>query len=388
MVKQVINRVRKDANNVDETKWIYTLLIDGNSLLKSSLVNKEMNSKGEEYGGVWNMLRRIGEMLLKKDFNFCIVCFDGNQSGIKRYHLYPLYKMNRDKHYDIYDKSTNYDAKIADFCSKVLAYNRGKKKAVKRLETDDESYQRQRRIIQEILENLFVRQFMYDEVEGDDLIAYYCLHKKENEKIVIVSEDRDIVQLINPEVCIWIPSLHKFITDKNCVQELGYTHENIVLKKVICGDQSDNIYGVKGIAEKGLLTMFPDIKTKKMTIDEVVSNAKLIQEGRIKDKKKPLKSLDNLINQVTDGCQGDKLFEINTKIIDLSNPILSKEAEEGMNNESYSPIDPDGRSIKNIYNIIYENDMSKLKSEITFSNVFGPFERICKMEKKFFKENS
>ena len=33
-----------------------------------------------------------------------------------------------------------------------------------------------------MLENLYVRQFIYDEVEGDDLIAYYVKNKKENEK--------------------------------------------------------------------------------------------------------------------------------------------------------------------------------------------------------------
>lgn len=382
-MKQVVKKIRKDANNVEDKNLLYTLLIDGNSLLKSSLVNKEMNSKGEEYGAVWNMLRRIGELLLKKDFNYCIVTWDGDGSGVLRYKYYPLYKANRDKHYEFRDVKTEYDRKIDEYCKKVLAYHKGKKKTVKRSETDDESFQRQRSIIQEILDNLFVRQFMYGNVEGDDLISYYCHNKKENERIVIVSEDRDITQLITDEVCIWIPSLHKFITPQNDVKELGYTHENVVLKKIICGDASDNIYGIKGIAETGLLKQFPDLKDKKCTLNEILTRSQEIQDKRLSEKKKPLKSIENILNRVTDGCQGDKIFEINEKIIDLSNPLLTEEAEKSLKEEMYAPLGIDDRDIKNVYNIINENDMVKLQNENTFGSVFGPFERICKMEKKY-----
>ena len=123
-MKQVVKRVRKEANNVKDGNLIYTLLIDGNSLLESSLVNKEMNSKGEEYGAVWNMLRRMGELLLKKDFNFCIVTWDGDGSGVLRYKYYPLYKANRDKHYELHDIKTDYDRKIDEFCKRTIAFYR------------------------------------------------------------------------------------------------------------------------------------------------------------------------------------------------------------------------------------------------------------------------
>lgn len=388
MVKQVINRQRVLANNINTEKLIYTLLIDGNSILKSSIVHNEFNDKGEDYGGVWNMLRRIGELLLKKDFNYCIVAWDGNQSGILRYKYYPLYKANRDKHYEIYNATTDYDRKIAEYCKRVLSYHRSHKKIPKRNETDDESFQKQRYIIQNILDNLFVRQFMYENVEGDDIIANYCKNKKSNERVVIVSEDRDLTQLINDEICIWIPSMHKFISPKNDVEFLGYTHENVVLKKIICGDSSDNIYGIKGIAEKGLMNMFPDLKTKKITLNEIMERSQAIQNDRLQQKKKPLKTLENLLNHVTDGCQGDKIFEINEKIIDLKEPLLTQEADKSMKEESYAVIDPSDRSIANIYKIIDDNGMTKFKDEDEFGKIFGPFERICKMEKKYFEENS
>ena len=119
-MKQVIKQSRKEANNLSDDKLIYTLLIDGNSLLKSSLVNKEMNAQGEQYGAVWNMLRRIGELLLKKDFNYCVVAWDGLSSGVLRFKYYPLYKSNRDKHYELHDVKTDYDRKIDEYCKHTI----------------------------------------------------------------------------------------------------------------------------------------------------------------------------------------------------------------------------------------------------------------------------
>ena len=47
-MKQVIRKSVALANNIDQTKPIYTLIVDGNNLLKISLVNKTLlNDKGE-----------------------------------------------------------------------------------------------------------------------------------------------------------------------------------------------------------------------------------------------------------------------------------------------------------------------------------------------------
>ena len=208
-MKQVVRKKRAEANNVSTDKIVYTLLVDGNNLLKISLVDKRMNDNGEEYGAVFLFLRQLGQLLQKKDFDFCVVCWDGDGSGVLRYKYYKDYKANRDKHYESMESETDYDKAINDYVRKVLAYSRSNKTEVKRSETDDECFQRQRALIQDILENLYIRQFIYDDVEGDDIIAYYVQHKKPNERVVIVSGDKDLTQLINDEVCQYIPTMKK-----------------------------------------------------------------------------------------------------------------------------------------------------------------------------------
>ena len=381
-MKQVVKKNRAEANGVSNEKSIYTLLVDGNNLLKISLVDKRMNDKGEEYGAVFLFLRQLGQLLQKKDFNYCIVCWDGYNSGVLRWNYYNDYKANRDKHYELAGGISEYDKYINDYVKKVLNYSKGIKKEVKRSETDDECFQRQREIIQNILENLYVRQFIYDDVEGDDLIAYYVQHKKQNEKVVIVSGDRDLTQLITDDVCQYIPTLKKFITPKNSVEELGITHENTLLKKIICGDSSDNIKGIKGLGEQTLIKLFPEIKDKKTSLEAVIERSKDLLEERKAAKKKPLKSLENIVNGVTDGIQGNKIYEINKKIIDLSEPLLTNDAIDGLKEEMYAPLGDEDRDIKNVYTIIKENGMNDMLDETKFGALFGMYERIIKMESK------
>lgn len=386
-MKQVIKKTIKEAKNINDEPLIYTLLVDGNNLMKISSVDKRMNGKGEEYGIVFQFLWQLHKLLQVKDYNFVYVMLDGEKSGQLRYNFYQDYKANRDKNYELSGSKSEYDKQIDAYVKKVLDYSRNKHKQQEtvRGETEEESFERQKLILKQILEELFVRVCEYDEVEGDDLIAHYVKNKKSNERVVIVSGDRDLTQLINDEVCVYIPSLKKYISPKNHIQELGYTHENVLIKKILCGDSSDNIKGIKGMGDKTFFSLFPDAKTKKYTLDDIFVETKKNIEERLKNKQKPLQVTENILNKVTLGSQGDKIYEINDKIINLSNPLLTKGAKEELDNIMYAPLDPEGRDLKNIYQIIQENEMNDMLDEKKFGNLFAAFYKLIDTEKKYFK---
>lgn len=387
-MKQVIRKKIKETYNIKDEPSIYTLLIDGNSLLKRSLVDKRIGTNNKEYGAIFQALLAIGNVLSKRDFNFCYMFWDADMSGQLRFEMYPEYKANRDKHYDE-SRISDYDKKMNDYVKKVLAYSKAKKtkQEVKRGETEDEAFNNQRELLFQICENMFVRSYMADKyVEGDDLIAYYVKHKKPNEKIIIISGDRDITQLISEDVAIYVSDLKKFISINNDIKELGYTHENVVIKKMLCGDASDNIKGIKGMGETTFFKHFPSAVKEKITLDEVLSTAKKINEERANNKQKPLKVLENVINKITEGSQGTEIYEINRKIIDLSEPLITKEAQEDLDEMMYAPLDPEGRDVKNVYKIIKDNGMTDLLNEYTFSSIFAPFSKLIDNEKKYYKE--
>ena len=121
-------------------------------------------------------------------------------------------------------------------------------------------------IVQAFLDDLFVRQIRNRKgaVEGDDFIAYYCKTKAPNDKVTIVTHDRDLCQLINEDIQIFLIDRKSYVTHYNYNQYAGdgvkkvnifnFHKENAVLVKTICGDSSDSIRGVKGMGEKTLLT--------------------------------------------------------------------------------------------------------------------------------------
>lgn len=384
-MKQVIKKKIKDSHDINDEPIIRTLLVDGNNLMKISLVDKRMNSKNKEYGMIFQFLWQLNKILTRSDYNFVYVMFDGDKSGQLRYNFYKDYKANRDKNYDDTNKS-EYDKSLEEYCKRVIAYSKSKKSEVKRGETEEECFERQKSILQQCLEELFIRQVECDEVEGDDLIAYYVKHKKPNEKIVIVSGDRDLTQLISDDVCVYIPSLKKYISPQNHLKELGFIHENVLIKKILCGDISDNIKGIKGLGEKTFFDLFPKAKTEYYDLDRVISESKELIEERKKEKKKPLAVTENIINRKTNGCQGVDIYEINDKIINLSNPLLTDDAINELNSIMYSPLDPNGRDFKNLYSIIQENEMIDLIKEDNFTRLFSAFYKLINEEKKYYEK--
>lgn len=375
-----IKEIKPDAG----IKPFTTLLIDGSNILElSSCADHTLSSDGVEYGGILQFFIQLKIMLQKGNFRYVYVMWDSESSGQLRHNIYSAYKENRDKNFDV-DGLSPYMQEVNKKINSMQNYFFKKKDPVKMAERQrhKDLFYWQRDIVMECLEELFIRQCLCDYTEADDFIGYYCMHKKPNERIVIVSNDRDLTQLISDDIIVYVQSMKKFVNTKNHTELMGYNYQNVVLKKIICGDSSDNIKGIKGVGEKTLFDNFSEFKTRKVELEEVVNKARQINENRKKEKKKPLKWAENIVNRVTDGVQGDMVYEINRKIIDLKNPLMTDEAKELMDNIMYTPMDAEGRSLENLYNIILKYNIEKLKDTTTFSNFFREFVSIMEKERR------
>lgn len=379
-IPKKIKEIKPDAG----VKQFTTLLVDGSNILElSSCADHTLSNNGMDYGGIFQFLLQIKLLLQKGNFRYVYVMWDGINSGQMRYKLNSQYKSNRDKEYDDDDLSPYMQA-VNEKIKNMQNYFFKQKDPIKMAERKKhkELFYWQRDVIMECLEELFVRQCLCDYTEADDLIGYYVAHKKPNERIVIVSNDRDLTQLISDDVIVYVQSMKKFINTKNHTDIMGYNYQNVVLKKIICGDSSDNIKGIKGVGEKTLFENIPEFKTRKVELEEVVDRVRKLNEERVSTKKKPLKWAENIVNRVTDGVQGDMVYEINRKIIDLRNPLMPDDAKELMDTIMYTPMDPEGRSLENLYNIILKYDIDKLKDPTTFGNFFSEYINIMEKEKK------
>lgn len=387
---QPIRKKVIEKNPELENKPFYTLLVDGNNLLNISFSDDKINTNGEHYGGVFQFLLQLRIMLQKKAFDYVTVVFDGHKSGLERYKIYNGYKANRpDKDYKSILDSENlseygkaFDEKIKSMQNYLFNKNKPKTEKSDRQKFIDVNFARERDILLKYFNELYIRWIFDDDetTEGDDYIAYYVKSKKPEERVVIMSTDHDLTQLITDTVCVYDQKLKKFISKENIKKIRGVPVENVVIEKIFCGDTSDNIKNIDGVSQNRLYELIPEIKERPVTVDEVIEKARQMVTERVNNKKKPLKWHENIVNGTNRGDYDGNIYDINKKLVDLSKPLISEAAKEEMDTLMYTPQDPEGRSFKNLYQYIVEDDITELRDENKFATFFEPFKELTNKE--------
>jgi hypothetical protein len=130
----------------------------------------------------------------------------------------------------------------------------------------------------------------------------------------------------------------------------------------------------------------PEIKDRPVTINEVKERAAQKILERKENKKKPLKWHENIVNGVSKRNYNGDFYEINDKIINLSNPLLTNDAKEEMDATMYAPMDPEGRSLSNLYSYILEDNITDLMNSDKFSTFFSHFKSLIDKEIKRYNE--
>lgn len=394
-------------------KPFYTLIIDGNNLLRQSMADEKVNVDGLHYGGIFQFFLQI-RMMLTSDYkyDYVYVVFDDTDSGILRYQIYNEYKANRDKNYarHLMEGGTG---EVSDYWRRLNRTIKGMEKAIynksqkrrraeerdmneeerkaheerqKKKEIVDENFERERNLIMMYCIELSIRVLFDDKTEGDDFIAYYVQHKKPEERIVIVSTDNDLTQLISPTVAVYNRFLKKYLNVKNFKKIKGYPVENVTLKKIFCGDVSDNIGNIKGLSENRLMELMPEIAERPVTVEEVKQRAQEKIDERIQEKKKPLQWHENIIHGVSNKEYEGDFYEINRRIIDLSQPLLTESAERDIEAMMYAPLEPDDKSFSNLYTMVKRDKIEDLVDPNKFSNFFVPFKELADREKRRYLE--
>ena len=325
------------------------LLVDGDNLLTIGFYGvKNAFHKGTHIGGIYHFLNTLRRAFETYHLDKIVVFWDGLEGSQTRRKIYIHYKENRRQ----------------------------------RIRSEEElnSYNHQRDRVKQYLEELFVRQGEYEYCESDDNIAYYTQNSPDENKI-IYSSDGDLTQLVSETTQIYNPS-HGKIYKKN--DTIVYDHEeilidNVRLVKMMCGDSSDNIAGIKGMGIKRFITLFPEIKTERLTIEQIKEKSNILFE---QDKHNKL--ITNLLTGVTKyGVFGEEFFDVNNRIVSLDEPFLTDEAKENIGQLISENLDPEGRSYKNTMRMMMEDGLFNMlpKSEDMWTKFLNPFLRLTRKEK-------
>ena len=101
--------------------------------------------------------------------------------------------------------------------------------------------------------------------EADDLIATYaCKARDAGGEAVIVSSDKDLMQLIGPSVVMWDPMKDRRLAEEAVFEKFGVTPDKVVEVQALIGDSVDNVPGAPGIGPKTaaqLIGEFGDLET-------------------------------------------------------------------------------------------------------------------------------
>jgi 5'-3' exonuclease len=214
----------------------HVLLVDGfNTFIRSFSVNPSLNEDGEHVGGLVGFLKSIRYTINKFKPTRCIIVFDGKNSSKPRQKIYPQYKSGR--------KVRSRLNRLVDWSGSPHDEYESMKLQIKRLI--------------EYLECLPLTIVSIDNLEADDIMSYIPNVVLKDSKFTIMSADKDFYQLVDERVKLYSPT-KKIVYDRERVKkEFGVYPQNVLTCRVVDGDKSDDIPGVRGIGVKTLIKEFP-----------------------------------------------------------------------------------------------------------------------------------
>lgn len=284
---QEVERDREQGTGSNKNSHI--LIIDGlNTFIRVFSAVPALNDDGMHIGGVTGFLRSVASAIRQHKPTRCIIVFDGKGGSTRRKSLYPNYKANR----AVKTKFNRYE----EFAS---------------LQDEQQSMKQQFGRMVEYLQALPITTMAIDQIEADDAIAYIAneIFTEPDNRVTIVSTDRDFLQLVNERITVWSPVKKIMYTPAVMREEFGLDSKNYLLYRALTGDKSDNIPGVNGVGLKTMLKQFP-----LMTENAEVSVESFVEYAETVDKKYK-------IHETV--AQNKELIELNYRLMQLKNVDIS-----------------------------------------------------------------
>ena len=270
------------------------LIIDAlNAYLRAYIVDPSISSNGQPIGGLKGFIKILQKLVRETKPDNIIIAWDGPDGSRKRKTMDKNYKAGR----------------------KPIRLNR----AIRNLTEDEELANKmwqQKRII-EYMNEMPIIQVLIPQIEADDIISYVTQMKYyEGWQKIIVSNDKDFMQLCDGETVLWRPTVNEMLNTKRIVETTGVHPRNMALARAMAGDASDNLPGIKGAGLKTIQKRLPFLgEDKDYNIPDVLDYCIKSTKGS------RVQFYDNVI-------ENKKLVEHNYKMMQLYAPQMSVQAKQ------------------------------------------------------------
>lgn len=152
-------------------------------------------------------------------------------------------------------------------------------------------WQQEATLKNDVIPKLGWNQIEHDRLESDDIVANICLTPRfADEKMIIVSNDSDFYQLLDPMKSMYSPTMDEMYTEADFRKEYQVEPSLWAFVKAIGGCYTDNIKGLKGIGKDKAIKFLT--LGKKYKRYEEIERQKDVWEKNLELVKLPIKVID------------------------------------------------------------------------------------------------
>lgn len=219
-------------------------LIDGSAYIYRAFhgVKPLSNSKGMQTNAVFGFINILRKLMREKGPKYLAVAFD-SRGEVFRHDMYPEYKANRPPMPEELAAQVPY---IRDFVS-----------ASNILCLEEQG------------------------IEADDLIASAArVLSDKGFRVVIVSGDKDLLQLVGDSVVMWDPMKENLMDAAKVEAKYGVPVEHLLDMFALVGDSADNVPGVAGIGPKTAEKLIAEFRT----LENLYENISALKQSKMKER--------------------------------------------------------------------------------------------------------
>ncbi|WP_419175633.1 DNA polymerase I [Desulfosediminicola sp.] len=219
-------------------------LIDGSAYIYRAYhgVKPLSNSKGMMTHAVFGFINILRRIMRERDPKYIAVAWD-SRGPVFRHEIYKEYKANRPQ--------------MPEDLAQQLPY------------------------IREFVASSNILCLEEQGIEADDLIASSARKLAEKgHNVVIVSGDKDLLQLVGDSIVMWDPMKDKVMDSEAVVEKYKVTPDKLLEIFALIGDSSDNVPGVPGVGQKTaekLIAEFGDL-------DGLYANVESMKKSKMKER--------------------------------------------------------------------------------------------------------
>jgi DNA polymerase I len=260
--KELLKEVSKEHNETkDESLNDKVLIIDGlNQFIRCFGAVPALNDDGEHCGGVTGFLLSTAATIRRLKPTRVVIVFDGKGGSNRRKSVYKGYKEGRTGLTKV---------------NRLVGYED--------LEDQSISMRKQFARLIEYLQVLPISLTYIDYVEADDIIAWLANHYFKKE-VTIISSDKDFLQLVNPRIKVWAPTKKKMYDEALVSSEYGVIPQNLVFYRVMEGDKSDNITGIRGVGPKTIHSKMSFLNGDVLNLDTFIDKCSTECDDKLSQK--------------------------------------------------------------------------------------------------------